>query len=120
MPSSPTPDNPSGSELVRIDKAGFRNPFDKFVDRIVKQGRWTVEDLKEFQQWLQQDDYAYKGRKWKEVFSTGAKRVGEDSRVSTPFGKEQPAGGMDLADTRREIAAGRLKAPCRPRRVIHR
>lgn len=111
MPSSSAPSNPPGSELVKIDKAGFRSLFGKFVDRILKQGRWTLDDLKQFQQWLQQEDYAYKKRKWKEVLASGAKIVGEDSRISTVLGKDQPAGGIDLADIRREIAAGRLRKP---------
>lgn len=111
MSSSPTLPNPPGSELVKIDKAGFKTRFPKFLDRIVFEKRWTYEDLKEFEQWLKQEDYAYKGRKWKEVFKSGAKIVGEDSQVSTPLGKDQPAGGLDLADIRREIAAGRLQKP---------
>jgi len=64
-----------------------------------------------------QEDYAYKGRKWKEVFASGAKIVGEDSRISTPLSADQPAGGLDL-DIRRELKAGsrNLDLPLRPSR----
>jgi hypothetical protein len=70
----------------------------------------------EFQQWLSQEDYSYKGRKWKEVFASGAKIVGEDSRISTPPSADQPAGGLDLAFIRRELNAGRLKKPSLPKK----
>jgi len=117
MPSSFTPSNPDpkstplGDELVRIDKAGFRSRFAKFKDRILDEFRWTLADLLEFQAWLGQEDHSYKGRKWMEVFASGAKIVGEDSTISTPLSADQPAGGLDLADIRRELKAGRLKKP---------
>jgi hypothetical protein len=115
MPSSPTPSNPahdaSSSELVRIDKAGFKSRFAKLKDRILDEMRWTLEDLKEFQIWLRQEDFAYKNRHWKEVFTSRAKIVGFDSQISTALSKDQPAGDLDLADIRRENQAGRLKKP---------
>jgi len=120
MPSSSTPSNPNpkstppGDELVRIDKAGFKGHFAKFKDRILDEFRWIHDDLLEFQEWLGQEDYSYKGRKWKEVFASGAKIVGEDSRISTVLSANQPAGGLDLADIRRELSAGGLKKPGAP------
>jgi hypothetical protein len=120
MPSSFTPSNPDpestapGDELVRIDKASFKGRFAKFKDRILDEFRWTLADLLEFQEWLGQEDYSYKGRKWKEVFASGAKIVGEDSTISTPLSADQPAAGLDLADIRRELKAGRLKKPGTP------
>jgi len=111
-PSNPTPEStPLGDELVRIDKASYKGRFAKFKDRILDEFRWTLDDLLEFQQWLGQEDYSYKGRKWKEVFASGAKIVGEDSQISTPLSKDQAAGGLDLAEIRRELNAGRLKKP---------
>ncbi len=121
MPSSTPPSNPNpessplGDELVRIDKVSYKGRFAKFKDRILDEFRWTLADLLEFQQWLSQEDCSYKGRKWKEVFASGAKIVGEDSRISTPLSADQPAGGLDLADIRRELNAGRLKKPGTPR-----
>jgi len=111
-PSNPTPEStPLGDELVRIDKASYKGRFAKFKDRILDEFRWTLDDLLEFQQWLGQEDYSYKGRKWKEVFASGAKIVGEDSQISTPLSKDQAAGGLDLAEIRRELNAGRLRKP---------
>ena len=57
------------------------------------------------------EDYAYKGRKWKEVWKSGAKILGDDSQISTPLAPDQPASGLDLADICRDIKAGRLKKP---------
>lgn len=111
MSSSPTQSDPSGFDLVRIDKAGFKSRFRKFLDRIVGEGRWNLDDIKEFQQWLSHEDYAFKGRKWKEVFKSGAKIVGEGSQISTALSKDQPAGGINLADIRRELEAGRFRKP---------
>jgi len=64
--------------------------------------------------WLGQEDYAYRGRKWKGVSASGAKIVGEDSKISTPLSADRPAGGLALADIRRELRAGRLKKPGSP------
>ena len=111
MSSSSTLPNPPDFELVKIDKIGFKTRFHKFRDRIINEARWTMEDMQEFQQWLGQEDYAYKGRKWKEVFKSGAKIVGDDSQIQTPLSKDQPAGGINLADIRRDLNAGRLKKP---------
>lgn len=113
MPFSPTPSNPNppGYELVKIDKIGFKNLWSKFKDRILDEFRWKEADILDFGRWLGQEDYAFKGRKWKEVFKSGAKIVGEDSRISTPLGPHQPAGGIDLQYIRNLIQKGQLKKP---------
>lgn len=117
MSSSPTQSSPPGHELVKIDKAGFKPLFRKFLDRIVFEKRWSLDDLKEFEQWLRREDFAYKGRKWKDIFKSGAKIVGEDSQISTLLSKEMPAGGIDLEEIRRDLRAGRLKKPATPRKT---
>lgn len=114
MPPTLTPNNPpesQGDELVRIDKAGSKARFNKFLRKIVKEKRWSEADLQEFALWLSEEDYSYKNTHWKEVWSSGAKVVGFDSEVRTPLAAGMPAGGIDLADIRREIGAGRLKKP---------
>ena len=113
MPSSSTPNSPpqpAPNELVRIDKAGSKVRF-KHFDEAVREGRVTLADLKEFQVWLGREDFAYKGRKWKDYFTSGAKVVGEDREVQTLLGPKDPAGGLDLAHIRKELKEGTLKKP---------
>jgi hypothetical protein len=110
MPSSPTQSNPPGFELVQINKVAAKARFAHF-DEAIKEGRVTIADLLEFHQWLGREDYAYQKRAWKDSFTSGAKVVGFDSEVRTLLSPSMPAGGIDLADIRREIAAGRLQKP---------
>jgi hypothetical protein len=115
MSSSTTQSSPPGYELVKIDKEGFKPLFRKFLDRTVFEKRWNLDD-KEFEQWLRREDFAYKGRKWKEICKSGAKIVGEDSEISTVLSKEMPAAGIDLEEIRTELRAGRLKTPATPKK----
>jgi hypothetical protein len=62
-------------------------------------------------EWLGEEDYAYKQRKWKYYFKSGAKVVGFDQEVQTLLSADQPAGGLDLDNIRRELQAGRLRRP---------
>ena len=110
MPSSSTQNNPPGFELVRINKAASKGKF-RHLDEAVREGRLTIADLLEFEQWLTREDFAYAQRKWKEYFRSGAKVVGFDSEVQTFLSPKDPAGGLDLADIRKELQAGRLKKP---------
>jgi len=111
MPSSLTQSNPPGFELVKIDKASFKERFAKVYKSQVEEARLTLNDILELKRWLAIEDFAYAGRKWKEYFKSKAKVVGFDRQVQTVLSSEMPAGGIDLAEIRRDIQSGHLKKP---------
>jgi hypothetical protein len=103
-------------ELVLIDKAVSKERF-RHLDKAVHpserypQGRISLADLLELRQWLKQENYGPKQRKWKERFSQGSHVVGFDSKIETLLAPDQTAVGVDLADIRARLKAGLLKKP---------
>ena len=106
-------------ELVLIDKAVSKERF-RHLDKAVHpserypQGRISLDDLLELQQWLKQETYGPKQRKWKERFREGSHVVGFDSKIETLLAPDQTAAGVDLADVRARLKAGLLKKPKTP------
>jgi hypothetical protein len=71
----------------------------------------TLNDLKEFAEWLQREDYAPEGKAWFDRFTDGAAAVGHGAKFESLLATDMSAIGINLAEIRREIDAGRLKKP---------
>jgi hypothetical protein len=89
----------------------LKGRFAKVYKSQVEEARFTLADILELQGWLGREDFAYAGRKWKEYFKSGAKVVGFDHEVQTVLNSDMSAGGIDLAEIRIELQAGRLNKP---------